>query len=173
MKKLSFMMIAFCLMLSIGVSSCSSHRMTGHGAPMAYTDVKPDQIKADLDFNDSKKVTGEATATYLLGFIRLSGDRKYADVKHITVSTGGILERIGKFTKRNEDKTKSAAIYNALQGSDADIVINPQYEVEKVSTLLGLIKTYKVKVKTYTGKIEKLYQEKVDKKEYDINLKRE
>jgi hypothetical protein len=160
------------------MSSCRpTYGITGQSASMVYTDIKPDQIKANFDFNLKEKKVGEAKAIYLLGLIKLVGDNKYSDVKGINIHDGtnlfsGIFSLLKSFNRT--EKVKSAAVYNAIKDSDADIIINPQFETEIHQILFGLIKTYKVKVKTYDGKIKELYQEKIqDKKGYDILLKKE
>jgi hypothetical protein len=162
--------------LPIVMSSCSSYGLTGQAAPLAYTDIKPDQIKANFDFNLKEKRIGEAKATYLLGLIRLSGSNKYSDVRGINVQTGPRAVAIlgGLFTSFNKaEKVKSAAVYNAIKDSDADLIVNPQFETETNSFLFGLLKTYKAKVKTYDAKIKELYQEKVETKGYEVILKKD
>ena len=166
MKK-QFLFLLVCIVsLPILVSSCkSTYGLTGQAAPMSYTDLKPDQIKANFDFNLKERKVGEAKATYLLGFIRLRGDNKYSEVKGININNGsGFLGNVMSFKKKFSklEKVKSAAVYNAINSEDCDIIVNPQYEVVKTPKWLGIIKTYKVKVRAYNGKIKEIYQEKID-----------
>lgn len=56
------------------------------------------------------------------------------------------------------DKVKSAAMYKALQQSDADMLITPRYDTETKGYLFGLIQTYKVKVSGYNAKVKDLHQ---------------
>ena len=153
--------------LSVFMSSCASSGLTGQAALLDHTIVKPDQIKANFDFNLKQKRVGEAKATYFLGLIKLQGDNKYSDVKGLNIGAeqSGILgtaTRIINSTPLGSkiEKVKSAAVYNAIKESDADLIVNPQFETETNPILFGLFKTYKVKVKTYEAKIKEIYQEK-------------
>jgi hypothetical protein len=176
MKRVIYSMVLAIVVL-LTTTSCSSYGLTGQAAPLAYTDIKPDQIKVNFDFNLKQKRVGEAKATYFLGLIKLSGDNKYSDVKGINIQNGnsGLLGGLLSFGKSfsKSEKVKSAAVYNAIKDSDVDIIINPQFETQTTPILFGLFKTYKVKVKAYDGKIKDIYQEKLETKGYDIILKKE
>jgi hypothetical protein len=151
MKKYSFLM-GLCLMVLLMAPSCTTISKTGQAAPFAYTEVHPDKIKAEMDFNLEQKSTGKASAWYVLWFWKVSGDNKFAEVKGSETRSslfGGRIARV-----------KSAAIYNALGKADYDLLVNPQYDSEIKSYLFGLIKGYKVNVKGYGAKIKNLYQEK-------------
>jgi len=144
------------LLVSVSVvlftTSCTTISRTGQAAPFAYTEVHPDKIKAEMDFNLQQKSTGQASAFYFLGFCKVAGDNKYAEVKGSETNVGVFGSRVAKI--------KSAAIYNALGGSDYDMLVNPQYDTEVKSYLLGLFKDYRVSVKGYGAKIKNLYQVK-------------
>ena len=149
MRKLILLMSVGMLLLT---TSCTTVSRTGQAAPFAYTEVHPDQIKAEMDFNLQQKSTGKASAWYVLGFLKVAGDSKYSEVKGSETTVGLLGDRVAK--------VKSAAIYNALGGSDYDMLVNPQYDTEAKSYLFGLIKGYKVMVKGYGAKIKNLYQVK-------------
>jgi len=142
------------LLMSVGVAlfatSCNTVSKTGHIAPLAYTEVQPNPIKAELDFNVAQKSTGKATAVYILG-CKIAGDRKFAEVKGLEAKSifGGRVAKI-----------KTAAIYNALDKTDYDMLINPQYDSEIKTYLFGAFKSYNVDVKGYGAKIKDLYQVK-------------
>ncbi|MFV0312506.1 MAG: hypothetical protein ACK5KN_12790 [Dysgonomonas sp.] len=143
----------FLLLCTLGItlllSSCGSVSKTGYVAPFARTEVHTDILKADLDINKNK-VEAKASSTYLFGFWRILGDNKFTEAKDAGLSNSIFGGRI--------DKVKSAAMYKALQQSDADMLITPKYDTETKSYLLGLIKTYKVKVSGYNAKITDLHQ---------------
>lgn len=135
-------------------TSCSTISKTGQAAPIAYTEVLPDLIKAEFDFNLNEKKTGKASALYLFGFMKIAGDKKFAEVKGADYNSGLFGGKVAKI--------KSAAIYNALQDSNGDMIVAPQYDIKTTSYLFGLLKSYKVTVKGYDATIKKLYQEKVE-----------
>lgn len=147
MRKILFTASVFTLMLFI--SSCGSVSKTGYVAPFARTEVHTDILKADLDISKDK-VEAKASSSYLFGFWRIMGDNKFTEAKD-----GGLGNSI--FGNRI-DKVKSAAMYKALQQSDADMLITPRYDTETKSYLLGLFKTYRVKVSGYNAKIKDLHQ---------------
>ncbi|WP_163272307.1 hypothetical protein [Dysgonomonas sp. 511] len=145
MKKMFFPL----LMTIILMTSCGSISKTGYVAPFARTEVHTDVLKADLDIS-KEKVEAKASSSYLFGFWRVAGDNKFTEAKDAGLSNSIFGGRI--------DKVKSAAMYKALQQSDADMLITPRYDTETKSYLLGLFKTYKVKVSGYNAKVKDLHQ---------------
>jgi hypothetical protein len=146
MKKVFYL---FSLLTIVLMSSCGSVSKTGYVAPFARTEVHTDVLKADLDINKNK-VEAKASSTYLFGFWRIFGDNKFTEAKDAGLSNSIFGGRI--------DKVKSAAMYKALEQSDADMLITPKYDTETKGYLFGLIKTYKVKVSGYNAKITDLHQ---------------
>lgn len=133
------------------MASCSSYTKTGVVSPLVGTTVNAESLKADIDFNQ-QKITGESKLTYLFGFIKLSGGNKlYEDGTTKSVKL--------PFVGSKMSRAKKAAMYDALDGTDYDLVANPQYKNEVHSYLFGLIKNYKSTVNGYGGKIKKIYQE--------------
>mgnify|MGYP001226255206 CR=1 FL=1 len=72
-------------------------------------------VELDADVTIGGKISGSAEQTVFLGIFKLSGPDKYADNVF-----GGI---------------KSAAAYNALHNSGADVIVNPQYVRTTTSNL--------------------------------------
>lgn len=146
------------MVLTIGVSllatSCTTISKTGHAAPIAYTEVIPDVIKAEFDFNLQEKKTGKASAWYLFNFWKVAGSSKFSEIRGAEFRSSLLGNRIAK--------VKSAAVYDALNGSNSDMIVAPQYDSETKSYLFGLVKSYKVTVKGYEATIKKLYQKKVE-----------
>ena len=110
-------------------------------------------LNAEIDANTDKKLRGTSRGTYLFGFIKVSGPNKYAD------GYGGI-DSIGRF--------KSAAAYDALDKSEGDLLISPQYRVVKKNYLL--YRTVEVNVSGYEGKIKSINNLKLDGDNSKIEL---
>ena len=84
---------------------------------------------------------------YLLHLFRVSGDNKFAD------NIRFVGDRIGMFSFLSKVRTaKSAAAYNAIRTSEADILVNPQYVIEE-NHWNPFYKLIKVKVTGHPGKI--------------------
>ncbi len=126
------------------LSSCSTLSRTSASAPFAYTEVHPNEIRADLDFNTSDKIEGTVHVGYLFG-VKVSGGREYAEV----LSTNNSKSIFGLRGKR----IRSMAMAKALEGSDYDMIINPQYETKRNRILFGLWTRYTVTVKGYGKKV--------------------
>lgn len=114
MKRIIFTGIIAIISL-FAFSSCSTLGKTCASAPFAYTEVHPNEIRADLNFNTSGK----------------------------------------------------------LEGTDYDMVINPQYETKRKRVLFGLWTRYTVTVKGYGAKVSRLYQADEPSVRQDIPLIRD
>lgn len=147
MKRSYFYLSLFSLVII--VSSCASVSKTGYAAPFARTEVHTDVIKADIDINKNR-IEASANSTYLFGIWRISGDNKFTEAENAGLHNSVFGGRV--------DKVKSAAMYKALQQTDADMLITPKYDTETKSYIFGLIKTYNVKVSGYNAKIKDLQQ---------------
>ena len=75
MKK-NYIYLSICLLFL--VSSCSVLNKSTNAAPFA-AQANIDPIEGMVQVDDSKKIMGSSKATYLLGFLRISGDNSYAD----------------------------------------------------------------------------------------------
>ena len=103
-------------------------------------------LKADITVDMTKKLTGAASCATLFGVIDLSGPSKYAD--GVFASTAGFLS-----FGTGPDDLKAAAAYNAVIGK-ADVIVAPQYIIEKKSYLVYSKTT--VWVTGYAGTIKKI-----------------
>lgn len=146
MKKVFYL---FSLLAVVLLSSCGSISKTGYVATFARTEVHTDVLKADLDISE-EKVEAKASSSYIFGFWRVAGDNKFTEAKDAGLSNSIFGGRI--------DKVKSAAMYKALEQSDADMLITPRYDTETKSFLFGLFQIYRVKVSGYNAKIKDLHQ---------------
>ena len=101
---------------------------------------------------------GSSGAIYLLGLLRLSGDSKYLD--GYGTSVAGSLPIPLPLPKIpigvDIGAVKSAAAYNAIKGSEADILVNPKYTISVTKALL--FTTVSVGVTGYAGYITNIQQ---------------
>ena len=72
-----------------------------------------------------KEIKGNSKSIYLLGFLRISGDNKYAN---------GVYGSINPFDKSAH--VSAAAAYKAIKSSGADVIVNPQYEIKATNFFL-------------------------------------
>jgi hypothetical protein len=119
--------------------SCGVTHNTGlfHEKNISNAQITTDHVHADMVFDESKKIKGDATAFYFLIF-KVSGDNHYADVK-------------GSMAFSKAAKVKAAAKYDALNDSGADFIAKPGYTVTKRSYLLGLFSQIDANVSGYKG----------------------
>ena len=126
-----FTILAFMLAL---FSSCSNyHKNALVAIPSPSINLSP--IEADINVNKNQTLEGISTTTIVLGIFK-SSDNKFADV--YMPGQVGSLE-------------KQAAIYKALEGTEFDVLVNPQYIVEIEKGFLS--KKITAKVVGYGGKI--------------------
>lgn len=117
-------------------------------------------MTAKVDVDMTKKLVGYASGGYLFHLFKVSGDSKYADGIKYNASGDGesfFSSLFGAFGKA--DEVKSAAAYNAIRTSSADVLINPQYIVEE-SNWNPFYKLIKVKVTGYPGKVVSINNER-------------
>ena len=106
MKNIILKVLSSLFLLFICVSCSSSLNQSGLGASVnVNATVNP--ITADVTVGE--KITGTAKESYLFKFFKLSGTSKYLD----NVGGGG--------------NVCSAAAYDAVNSSGADVIVNPQY----------------------------------------------
>jgi len=119
------------LSIVLVLTSCSSLNKSYVTAPVGVSVV---DVSLDADVVLGDKISGSAEEVRLFGLLKISGlfkTSKYADNVF-----GGI---------------KSAAAYNALEGSGADVIVNPQYVYEVNNALI--IKTVTCTVTGTAGTI--------------------
>lgn len=121
MKK-NHIYLSICLLFL--VSSCSVLNKSTNAAHFeAQADIDP--IEGMVQVDDSKKIVGSSKATYLLGFLRISGDNSYADGVY---SSYNPLDKVAPVS--------AAAAFKAIKSSNADVIVNPQYEVKRSNYIL-------------------------------------
>jgi hypothetical protein len=141
------------------LSSCASYSSGYQSSTVQSRNVQLDPIVADITVDESEKLKGESESAYLL-FFRLRGDNKYADGINYTsnaLTKEGLFSFLNPFrlferiaTGDAEGKVKSAAAYDALKNSDADVLVHPTYNVYKKNYLIYFV--YGAEVQGYAGK---------------------
>ena len=121
MKK-NYIYLSICLLFL--VSSCSVLNKSTNAAPFA-AQANIDPIEGMVQVDDSKKIMGSSKATYLFGFLRISGDNSYADGVYRSYNP---LDKVAPVS--------AAAAFKAIKSSNADVIVNPQYEVKRSNYIL-------------------------------------
>ena len=136
MKKIIVLIIAVTMMTSCG--SFALNKSAGVGKLTTSLSVEPPPgLVSDVTLGG--KISGSASGTFLFGMLQLSGNKKYADDVYSGIGPGY--------------KMKAAAAYEALASSGADIIVNPQYVIEKRVSPLFLTTSYNVTVTGFKGNI--------------------
>lgn len=141
------------------LSSCASYSSGYQSSTVQGRNVELDPIVADINVDESEKLMGESESAYLL-FFRLRGDNRYADGVSYSANAftrEGLFSFLNPFrliekiaTGDAEGKVKSAAAYNALRDTDADVLVHPTYSVFKKNYIIFYI--YGATVQGYAGK---------------------
>ncbi len=136
----------FIFILSIVfLTSCSSINKS-HMNQSISIEIK-NEMRAQIDVDMTTKLTGYAYGGYLFNLFKLNGDTKYADGISYNGNTSSFFSIVSKV-----ESVKSAAAYNAVRQSKADVLISPQYVIEE-SHWNPFWKSIKVKVTGYAGKV--------------------
>ena len=135
MKSIKLITVVWLFLLLI--AGCASTNKSHIYSPVGITIST--EMTADVKVDLSKKLTGTASATYVFGFIKISGNSKYVD------GYGG-FGQVGR--------VKAAAAYNAISRGSGDILVSPQYIVKTDKQLI--IKTIQVTVSGFEGKIKEI-----------------
>ncbi|MFP1729229.1 hypothetical protein ACLECX_01125 [Lonsdalea quercina] len=136
-KKFKLAAAAFAVSLLAGCSSYNTSQ------PTAGLEARVESsVKADITVGE--KINGEASANVLFGVIKWGEGDKYID--GVSYGTGGALSFIDVSAS-----VKSAAAYNAVKASGADLIVAPRYEVTTKD--YGVFKQLHVVVTGYKGTI--------------------
>ena len=119
MKKFTnFMMIAGLVILLSSCGVTTKRTMWASPADSPTMEIM-NTIQADVVVDKSKTLSGTASHSVFLGIFK-SGNNEFADLPG-----------------RGMSKTKEAAIFQALDGSNMDILVNPKFNVVVNQTLLS------------------------------------
>ena len=124
----------------LGLASLNSCTQLTQTARLAEGPVvlDVDTIKAHVNVDTTTSLIGMSSTTHILGFIRL-GDNEFADYPGINLG----------FNRNTREKR--AAVYQALEGTNADVLVNPKYIVREQRAFLFRKTT--VQVAGFGGKL--------------------
>lgn len=148
--------------IAVAITSCSSTRTGALSTPAYAPRAEINPIRANIDVDMDKKISGESLSSYFLIF-QVGGDNKFADGMSYSSES-----QFNALFKARENKTKSAAAFKAVKSSGADIIVHPNYEIQVKNYII--FKQIKVKVTGYAGYFKKFYQKEYDDKD-DVELK--
>ena len=160
MKKTIFKLSLF-VIISILMSSCVSTNKGFQSSPVLSRSVNLDPIKADIKVNEKKKLSGESTSAYFLIF-RVLGDNTFAD--GINYSTDANVSIAAKLNPLNAIKSlrlngvRAAAAYKALENTDYDFLVHPNYVITTENYFI--FQKYNVKVTGYGANYDNFRTEK-------------
>jgi len=141
--------IIILITLIITFASCSSVNKSYKNTSIDISIKSPMRAKVEVDM--TRKLTGYASGGFLFHFFHISGDSKFLTNIRFNGQSSSIFQN-------NLNLVKGAAAYNAVSGSDADILVDPQYVLEE-SKWNPIYKEIKVKVTGYAGKVVKIMNE--------------
>jgi len=119
MKRITILSIAT-ISIIVLISSCRNRMISTLSTPMYSPAARINEIRAKVNVDINKKISGESSAAYFL-FLKLNGDSNYASgVSYSSEST---------IDNQKYLKLKSAAAYKAINESGADIIVHPNYVV--------------------------------------------
>ena len=161
MKKLTILMSACTLLF---MSCTTTNKSVTSVSVKPYSVVDPMKVDYIVDVNS--KLKGNSKSTWILGLLKVSGDAAYADGVSYSASMGegGFARIIGLFGSMKLGQVKAAAAYNSIEGTDADFIANPQYNVKQTKILFGLVKSYEADITGFKGKYTRIYQGEAVKK---------
>ncbi|MDX1458534.1 MAG: hypothetical protein R3276_13170 [Marinobacter sp.] len=136
-------LIASSLLLAGALSGCSS--MNVSSSPVPLNGSVDTNLTADIEVGE--KITGSSSATKIL-FFTMSDDSEYADGMTYGAGGGSGLSLGGLDPV---SAVKSAAAYNAISESGADVIVAPRYVVKKNDYVV--YGTIEVTVEGYKGTI--------------------
>lgn len=148
-KVLGVAVIATAAMMSTG---CISKNSAEFSSPLQT------QLKAELrpSITVGDKISGESSATVLLGIFTLGAPTTVADGIAYTAAGDARPSLLPISRPSLASKVRAAAAYNAVNNAKADIIVAPQYVVETKNFVL--FQQVNVKVEGYKGTITKIEQ---------------
>jgi hypothetical protein len=158
MKKNTTFLFLTLALFAISISSCVSTHKGFQSSPVMSRNVELDPIKADIKVNESSKLTGQSSSTYLFCF-RLKGDNTVAEGINYSTETGGKFNPIKMMKIAKMNKVRSAAAYKAISGGDYDLLVHPNFAMTS-KNYFGIIKIYDCTVTGYGAKYQNFRTEK-------------
>ena len=113
-----FLLPAAIVLGLVGLNSCTQLTQTARLAEGPVV-LGVDTIRAHVNVDTTTSLIGMASTTHILGFIRL-GNNEFADYPGLNLGLAG-----------GNSREKRAAVYQALDGTNADVLVNPKYIVRE------------------------------------------
>ena len=151
----NFLGIACFLLVGSSVlffNSCVSTNKSFQSSPVIARNVTLDPIKADILVNESQKLNGESTLSYVL-FFKIGKNKAFADGIQYSTDVAGGFNPMVAFRANIMNPVRSSAAYNALQDTDYDVLVHPTYETKRENYFF-IFRRYTVKVSGYGGKYQ-------------------
>ncbi|MEE9412255.1 MAG: hypothetical protein V3V22_04295 [Methylococcales bacterium] len=118
----------------------------------AYEGSVTSELKADIDVGE--KISGTSSGTVILGILTVGGETTFADGVSYGAEAGddgsSLLNLFGDASK----PIKAAAAYNAISGSNADVIVAPKY-ITNVTNYY-VFKRINVTVSGYKGTVNSI-----------------
>jgi hypothetical protein len=129
---------------------CQAEKAWQFNAPMSG-EVDAD-LYATIDVDTTTVLSGEASATTILGFITIDGPTRFAEGVMYSAN-GSDLGFLSMLFGGGMEKLKSAAAYEAVYGKH-DVIVAPRWEIE--TTDYVIFSKSKARVMGYPGTIRKI-----------------
>ncbi len=126
MKKIFILVFIIAMM----VTSCASYQKTAPMMGVEGTRINT-YVAADLDYQNAVKVEGEVKTKHFLCFPLSRNGHKY-------------LTSTNRY--RGLSDVEKQVLYRAKENSGKDIILDPQFEIEKHRWFFGAYRTSKTKV---------------------------
>lgn len=156
--KINFLLI---LVAVASLTSCVSTNKGFQSSPVVSRNVQLDPIKADIKVDEKAKLKGESNSTYFLIF-RIKGDNTSADgINYSTDASASLISQLNPLNVLKSGRlnaVRGSAAYKALEGTDFDLLVHPNYTTTVKNYLI--VKKYTVKVEGYGAKYENFRTEK-------------
>lgn len=119
-------------LLAMSFTSCATYQKEAAIMTLGNGNINT-YVEADLDYANARKVEASVNTATLLGFIQLerNGNKMLKSAN-----------RYKGLTKR-----ESQALYRAKENADVDIILEPEFEIEKHSWFFGAYRTSSTRVK--------------------------
>ncbi|MBD5313660.1 MAG: hypothetical protein HDR96_04830 [Bacteroides sp.] len=136
MKAIKFLLVSVAV---AAMSSCTSVRQTAPVMAIGGNNIVTN-VKADLDYNGVKKISGEATNHRVLWIFNHT--------------TNGSKHLKSNNRYKGLNSTESTALYRAKNAADVDVILEPEFQTESKSYFFGIYKRSKVKASGWGANIK-------------------
>lgn len=136
---LRFIKLSVCAMVLALVSSCSSTKQTAPVMAIGGNNIIT-SVKADLDYEHTKKIKGSATNHRVLWIF--------------SHTPGGSKSIKSNNRYKGLNKTEATALYRAKNASEVDVILEPEFETVTKSYFFGIYKKVEVMMSGWGANIK-------------------